>query len=102
MYLEQNERQISSTHLLRIENYINYNFSNNPGYVEYTICKYEEVLCWDEITGDPILAQDNTQAYLIYKWPEGTGTLDLTLDIVNQWGADDQIIFDYVIQELGL
>jgi hypothetical protein len=102
MYLESNERQINNDHLLRIDDYTNYNFKDNPGYVKYTICRYEEMLCWDEITGNPVLAQDGTQAYLIYKWPETEGTLNLTINLINQWGSDDQPVFDYVIQELGL
>lgn len=30
------------------------------------------------------------------------GEVELPQDIVNSWGADDEMIFDYVLQQLGL
>lgn len=100
MYLESNERQINDSQLLRIEIYSGYDFDQSPGYVNWFICDYSEVLGYDEVSGNPILDSEGNQAYTIFKTLNKYGVLWLTIDIVNQWGADDQIIFDYVIQNI--
>ena len=90
MYLETNERQINATQLLRIVGYEGYNFTADAGHVHYEICGYEYVL-WYQPDG-----------YTYGKLVKESGSLPLTLQLVNQWGADDQVIFDYVIQTLNL
>lgn len=90
MFLEHNERQINSTQLLRIVGYEGYDFTSDAGHVHYEICDYGEQL----VTAPDI--------YINWKPIKETGSLPLTLQLINQWGADDQIIFDYVIQTLNL
>jgi len=96
MHLEANERTYKADKLLRIEVFNGYDFMDNPGQIKYTICTYEEKLGFDEISGNPILNSDGTQAYTIFKTPIKSEIIDLTSEIVNQWGADDEIIFDFI------
>ena len=90
MNLESNERQIDSNHLLRINLFEGYDFNTTAGHISYEICKYENVM-WYEPDG-----------YTYAKPVIDSGALPLTLELVSQWGSDDQPIFDYVMQELGL
>jgi hypothetical protein len=90
MILEHNERQIDASTLLRINVYEGYDFDNQPGHIHYEICEYQYTL-WYQPDG-----------YTYAKPVIESGTLPLTLQLVSQWGADDQPIFDYVMQELGL
>jgi len=100
MILDLNERQINETQLLRLDYYEKYNFNDDAGCVHYTLCDYKIILGFDEITGEPIPDGQGGQAYTIVKYPILEGDIQLTLDLVNQWGADDQIIFDYILQSI--
>ena len=102
MQLDKNERQVNSNQLLRVDLFNGYNFQDTPGYVEYHVCNYIVRLGFYEDTGLPVLDENGVQMYTISKIPIQSGTIDLTEDLVNQWGADDQIVFDYVIQQLNL
>lgn len=93
MILEPNERQVRADMFVRIDKYADYDFASKPGYVEYSVCSYNI-----EYYPQP----DGSNPYIIFKPVLYSGTLELTLQIVNQWGADDQIVFDYVIQQLNL
>ncbi len=100
--LDKNEREVNATKLVRISSFNGYDFENKPGYVDYTVCDYFIRLAYYEDTQLPVLDDKGVQMYTICKIPIQTGTIDLTEDLVNQWGADDQIVFDYVIQQLNL
>jgi hypothetical protein len=100
MQLEANERQLNPRQILRIDVFNGYDFHELPGYVEYEICDYIVYLAYDEVTGAPVLDDQGVQMFTISKMPVYTGTLDLTLELVNSWGSNDQVIFDYVIQHL--
>jgi len=100
MQLEANERELNPAQILRIDVFNGYDFHGAPGYVEYEICDYIVYLAYDEVTGAPVLDDQGVQMFTISKMPVASGTLDLTLELVNSWGSDDQVIFDYVIQHL--
>ena len=102
MILDANERECIFSTVLRIDNFENYNFKGDPGDVNYTICAYVVELGFDEVTGQPIPDGNGGQAFTIFKYPMQSGTLPLTDTVVSQWGSDDQIIFDYVAQQLNL
>lgn len=102
MVLDANERECTFSTVLRIDNFENYDFKGDAGHVHYTICAYIVELGFDEVTGQPIPDGQGGQAYTIFKYPMKSGTLPLNDTVVSQWGADDQIIFDYVAQELQL
>jgi hypothetical protein len=104
MTLQDNEREIQPIQtwvngevktmtLLRIDNYLQYDFLMNPGMVHYCLCGYEE-LPQTDYDGNPITVI-NKPTYV-------DGNIQLTWELVNQWGEDDTIIFDYVINELNL
>lgn len=100
MQLEANERELNPAQILRIDVFNGYDFHGAPGYVEYEICDYIVYLAYDEVSGAPVLDDQGVQMFTISKMPVASGTLDLTLELVNSWGSDDQVIFDYVIQHL--
>lgn len=102
MVLDANERECTFSTVLRIDNFENYNFKGDSGDVNYTICAYVVEFGFDEVTGQPVPDGQGGQAFTIFKYPMKSGTLPLTDTVVNQWGADDQPIFDYVAQELQL
>lgn len=102
MVLDINERECQGNLVLRIEAFMDYDFKGNPGHVHYTICNYVVELGFDDITGNPIPDGQGGQAITIFKYPLKSDIVELTDTVVSQWGADDQIIFDYLAQELGL
>lgn len=102
MVLDANERECTFSTLLRIDNFESYNFKGEPGHVHYVICAYVVELGFDEVTGNPVPDGQGGQAYTIFKYPMQSGSIELTDAVVSQWGADDQIIFDYVAQQLQL
>ena len=102
MVLDNNERECQGGLILRLDYYESYNFDNDYGHVHYTLCIYEEKPGFDEVTGDPVPDGNGGQAITIYKWPLKSGSIELDGATCNAWGADDQIIFDYVAQQLQL
>lgn len=67
--------------LLALSNFSDYHFDNGAGKVEYKL-----------IGVDPELG---AMEYFINK-------LEVPASIIQQWGADDDIIWDYVVTTLGL
>lgn len=65
-----------------LTNFSNYRFDNGPGLVSYKLIGME---------GDPESAYD----YFL-------GTVEIPASVVQQWGASDDIIFDYVANQLNL
>jgi hypothetical protein len=88
MNLEPNEREINPATIVRIDNYLGYNFIDNGGIVEFTICEYIEQYAPDGIE------------FTYIKIPLYSDAIDLPFSLVNQWGASDEIIFDYVIDQV--
>lgn len=68
--------------IFALTNFSNYRFDNGPGLVSYKLTGME---------GDPESAYD----YFL-------GTVEIPSSVVQQWGASDDIIFDYVANQLGL
>ena len=101
MQLESNEREIENNKILRINNYEGYDFSNEAGYVNYSLHYYYEATGYDA-DGKYIMRTNNNPEYFIVKPLDYFDNFPLTTEIVNQWGADDQVIFDYLAEKLGL
>ena len=100
MQLETNERQISSTQLLRLDLYAGYDFATSPGIVAWQVCNYIVYMATDEVTGTPVLDQNGDQAYTISKPVVSSGTMELPMALVATWGSDDEPIFTYVVANL--
>jgi hypothetical protein len=66
--------------VLALTNFFDYHFDNGSGKVEYKM-----------INADPLGATE----YFI-------GTIDIPASVIQQWGASDDIIWEYVASELGL
>lgn len=88
MELQNNEREISpintwvngmvkSGNILMINAFISYDFLGGTSLISYSI------------------VNESRQAI-------AGGDVNIPFSVVNQWGADDQIIFDYVAQQLNL
>ena len=101
MHLETNERQLTSDTLLRVVTFEGYDFAGNPGHIHWQVCTYTERL-WYYADGTPVEDGNGVQAYTFSKVVKAEGLLELTTQVVNQWGADDQLIFDYIVAALGL
>ena len=93
MNLEVNERQIqpqeiwlngvnSTAVIISIDGFSGYNFIDNPGQVHYNMVAYDA------------LTDEKTRIL--------SGICPLDWTTIANWGADDQIIFDYVAAQLGL
>lgn len=100
MDLTNNAREITSINIwvnginkqadvLTADNYFGYDFNGSVGEVFYSLQKYE--------IGTN--ADGNMFTMLI---PIISGKVQLTTDVVNNWGSDDQIIFNYLAQQLNL
>ena len=70
--------------VLQLDNYSGYNFTASPGFVTYTVCAEQGI------------APDS------YYEPVISGIVYLTWPLVENWGIDDQPIFDYVAGELNI
>lgn len=68
--------------LFALTNFSNYHFDNGAGLVNYKLIGME---------GDPESAFD-------YYF----GQIEIPANIIQQWGASDDIIFNYVAYQLGL
>lgn len=100
MQLEHNERQLSATTLLRLELYAGYDFDIAPGAVSWQVCDYIVYMAFDEVTGAPVLDQNGDQAYTISKPVTSSGTMELPMALVANWGSDDEPIFAHVVANL--
>lgn len=100
MSIPQNTRKISPltiwvngesviANCLILNNYAGYDFNSNVGYVNWIITILNENPTPEEIITPPNL-------------PQISGILDLTQQVVNSWGQNDQVIFDYVALQLNL
>lgn len=102
MILETNERECSGDIVLRIDKFEDYNFSDNAGHIHYSLMNYRVELGWYP-DGTPVPGDGGVgQAITIYKELYQNGIIDLTDKIVNQWGADDTVIFNFAAEQLGL
>jgi len=70
--------------LLSLVNFCGYNFLNSSGVVSYIL--------------SGLITVDGVDSYVEYIH----NTLEVPSSIIQQWGADDEIIFDYVTITLGL
>lgn len=96
MNLQANQREITpisiwsegytyQANVLNVSLYTGYDFIASPGQVHYALIQHEE-----DVDGS------------IYETVLAEGNVPLTYQLVANWGADDQPIFDYVAQELQL
>jgi hypothetical protein len=88
MNLEINERDYSPAILVRIDNFAGYNFVNTGGHVDFSVCEYVEQYAPNGID------------FTYIKPVLFSGTIEIPFGIVSQWGQDDSIIFNYVINQL--
>jgi hypothetical protein len=74
-----------SATILSLANFFDYHFDNGGGIVEYLLLGMESV-------------GENPESAVQYY----AGQLDIPSDVIQQWGEDDDVIWDYVATTLGL
>jgi len=67
--------------LIAFTNFYDYHFDNNSGNVNY------QLLTFIDESGYEVVF---------------TGTIAIPASIIQQWGSDDEIIYNYIISSLGL
>ena len=93
MKLNINDRQIqpinlwvngvsSTAEVITLDGYSGYNFVDSAGEVHYVLSSYD--------------ASTDTKVSIIQ------GVVQLSYDVVENWGTDDQPIFDYVAEQLNI
>lgn len=79
----------TSANVLKLYNYGGYSFTNSESYVSYRLGKIITVPTIDDGTREEFVTVTE-------------GSLMLPFEVVQNWGDDDQPIFDYVMQALNL
>lgn len=76
-------------HVLTLDNYTGYDFKGNPGQISWTLNAYT-------------YGVDENQQPVVGLQPLTSGRLELTTTVADTWGADDQVVFDFVAASLNL
>lgn len=80
---------------LGLTNFYGYHFDDGPGIVEYTLIGMQDNGSFVDDEGNTIV--NPPSAVDLFK-----GALQVPAATIQQWGASDDIIFEYVAQTLGL
>lgn len=80
---------IKKANQILLYNFHNYNFDGTPSSVSYKLGFTEQILNEDETTIDRFVSLSE-------------GSVIIPDEVVQTWGSDDEPIFTYTIQELGL
>lgn len=75
--------------VLKLDNYFQYDFLMSPGMVHYCICESKTYTL-----------EDGTEATHYVSVIDGN--IQMTWEIIEDWGTDDTPIFDYVLNQLNL
>lgn len=75
---------------LTLTNYVQYDFKGNQGEVYYSLSIKKDILDDDGNIAD------------VQMIPILSGTIQLTDSVTTQWGQDDQVIFNYVANQLNI
>lgn len=83
---------VATANMLQLYNFHNYNFDGqDSSRVSYRLFSWEDTGTVDG-AGDPVYKQKIVNE----------GTVIIPDSVVQSWGTDDGVIFDYVIANLGL
>lgn len=84
-----------SATIFALTNFFDYHFDNGGGMVTYTLSGMESNGTTTLDDGTIVQLPDSAVVYF-------TGNMNVPSNIIQQWGASDDIIFNYVAQQLGL
>ena len=90
-----NPSGVASAVYLGLTNFFDYHFDDGGGTVTYVLIGMQDN--GETTLEDGTVIQNPPSAVDLY-----TANLDIPSSIVQQWGASDDIIFEYVAQALGL
>ena len=77
-----------TANILALSNFTNYHFDGGSGKVHYTLAGME----------DRITESDSYQVAVDYY----SGIVDIPADVINQWGSSDEVIWNFVANELNI
>jgi hypothetical protein len=83
---------------IRLRNFSEYNFDGTGGRVYWQLLSVST----ETITPDPESEDPGEESVSVIKTPVQDGYLPIPNSVVQQWGEDDDIIFNYVCTTLGL
>jgi hypothetical protein len=81
--------------IFALTNFSDYHFDNGTGSVVYRLIGMESPGTSIDVDGALINLPDSAVEYYI-------GKAFIPAEVIQQWGASDDIIFDFVAQQLGL
>jgi hypothetical protein len=82
-------------HLLALTNFYDYHFDNGNGKVEYKLIAMESSGSSVDENGNIIQSPPSAIEYV-------TSRLEIPSEVIQQWGASDDIIWNYVAEQLNL
>jgi hypothetical protein len=81
--------------IFALTNFTNYRFDNGPGLISYKLAGMESPGTSIDENGEIVAMPESAFDYFF-------GTMEIPANVIQQWGASDEIIFDYVASQLGL
>lgn len=81
--------------IFALTNFSNYRFDNGPGLVSYKLTGMESPGTSIDENGQTITLPESAVDYFL-------GTIEIPANVIQQWGESDEIIFNYVANQLGL
>lgn len=86
---------VKNATILALHDFYGYHFDNGAGKVVYKLIGMQSNGSTTLEDGTTVQSPESASEYL-------TDAIDIPADIIQQWGADDGIIWDYVATTLGL
>ena len=81
--------------LFALTNFANYHFDNGAGLVSYKLIGMESPGTTTDENGNTVNLPESAVDYYF-------GQINIPASVIQQWGTDDGIIFEYVATTLGL
>jgi len=81
--------------LFALTNFSDYHFDNGSGLVSYKLMGMESPGTTTDENGNVVSLPESAVDYYV-------GQIGIPSSVVQQWGADDSVIFDYVASTIGL
>jgi len=81
--------------IFALTNFTNYRFDNGPGLVSYKLTGMESPGTSIDENGEIVAMPESAFDYFM-------GTMEIPANVIQQWGESDDIIFNYVANQLGL
>lgn len=91
-----------SPNIIRIDNFQNYCFDGGTGQVHWVLFVAEDIPAVDAVEATENAPAIPAKDAYTKKTPIMDGYVTVPSETLQQWGADDSIIFNYVLDELNI